>query len=683
MFPKGSRVPIKRGRYISTRLPVLEAELWRALKSTSDWIARDVTLFGPHATPALWSQLCRNVRGANGTSGHLGHGVHDRIHYALGGAPPTIDNPAAAASPSAKLDGRLEVILETLRQAEFNLLSAEQWAFCGAHDFTFDFPSRIRAEDQPHLYERANEMWGAPPPPPDCAPPPILIFYRNVGSVTMSGLFIEAKIGLIIKRVSRIVLRAVCRGVCRRPVGLCAKMPLGVGACCGRAQGWGDVPHAESVELSLRGARKDDPACIAHRSLLSQQLPTVVSILRALVRTIVLSEVTLREIVTVSKRSKLAFKRTNIKFDLALYDEVPFADAEMVCDIELQLRPLDKLKVGVVALGALWTIAPMIWSLVVASWLGGSLFTVSHLFFAVAVGGACSKIFASFNLARDTAQRDLEKTLLRKLESKQEGVLLTLASAAYQQECKEEIVGYAALHTLRGGVNAGASLELFASRAEEMVEMHGTRASDFGRRGKKVRNGIFFPPDKKVLSGSGSTTSSGSSGSGSGSGSSAVAAAGAAAGSAGGSAASKVEETAAGVAFDRRPLRIDFDALGAAVKLLDHCRADAFIRRELSLAIPAASSAGAAEIGLVFGAASFGGRGEGKTRCVVESCSARWAMVGIDLVPGDIVAQVDDVPRLATLRTAERATHAVMPSAKAKTVVLTTLRPIARCLVCT
>ena len=474
------KVPVARGRLISTRLPALEANLWRALKPTSDWTSASVRLFAPSTTPGVWSKLVNDVRRNNGTSGHLVHEVNDRIHYALGGAPPTINPPNAGEGR----DGRLEVVLETLREAEFRLFSRSTWKFCEAYDFTFDFPSGVRASTRATrapvrpLHDRAEAVWqqaaadGTDDSLDDDAEiMPVLLFHRGVGTVKESGMYLERKLGLITLYIQRAVLHLLCRVVCKlacvffKKVGVLEKR-------CTRIEAWGDAPpSAGDVSPALMGTRKDAPARFVRRALLPQQLPTLESVVRAFFKTVTLEEITLREVVTVSARAPAVFAETDTKFDLAMYDEIPCADAEMLCDVELFLRPLDRLKIGVTAAAALYVCVPML----VNMWFRRDEgLAMHHVLFVMSLGGAISKILASFHASRDAAQTRLERMLLKRTESKQEGVLLTLASAAYKQECKEELLGYAALFSL-----TQASIAELRDRAEEIVEFRGTRPADF------------------------------------------------------------------------------------------------------------------------------------------------------------------------------------------------------------
>jgi len=473
------QVPVARGRLISTRLPALEANLWRALKPTSDWTSGSVNLFAPSTTPGAWSKLVNDVRRNNGTSGRLAHEVHDRIHYALGGAPPTSNPPNASGRGR---DGRLEVVLETLRDAEFRLLSRATWRFCKAYDFSFDFPSAVRASTRATrapvrpLHDRAEAVWqraatdGADEALDD-EEMPVLMFHRGVGTIKESGMYFERKLGLVALYIQRAVLRLLCRIVCKAACG-CVQKVSALKKRCARVEAWGDAPPSSGdISPTLVDVRKDAPARFVRRALLPQQLPTLKSVFKAFFKNLTLEEVTLREVVTVSARAPAAFAETGTKFDLALYDEIPCADAEMLCDVELYLRPLDLLKIGVTAAAALYVCVPMLFSM----WLRRDEgLAMHHMVFVASLGGAISKILASFHASRDAAQTRLERMLLKRTESKQEGVLLTLASAAYKQECKEEILGYAALFSLRQ-----ATIDELRDRAEEIVEFRGTQPGDF------------------------------------------------------------------------------------------------------------------------------------------------------------------------------------------------------------
>ena len=479
----GIRFPVARNRVIPVELDILEQLLWN-LHPASSW-----------SDERTWRELCANARMQN----HASHVVHDRIRYALGGDRPHDEDEdddeeedeeeTLAARVSAESDDpRLEIILELLHDAEFRLLTNEEWKAGASHSFTFDFPVlqhaaaaacranvakiRKRAEDkwwqqrsnsesEPSLSSSAEGEWGAPQ---------MLVFYRSISETTMTSRFMDPKLGVLIRRIVRTIGRIACcaPSLLLQPAGCCRERFAALDAAL-------SAPMPSKPIALHNGARAAPGGDHPRRFGLEEQLGRgICSALCALPRKLTLHEPLLVDVVTVAHEHNA--------FALRSYDQIPLADIDVLSDVELQLRLVDKCRILLVCTLACYSIFKKTTRLFqqradfahvdtdgdgieweeIWTWLK---LVFSHIAVLALLVIVPRKVISSFKNPKRNAQAAMLKSLYDCARNRDEGVLLRVSSLGHAQECKEELVGFAALSTF---LPHGATVAELKQRAEEL-----------------------------------------------------------------------------------------------------------------------------------------------------------------------------------------------------------------------
>ena len=308
-----------------------------------------------------------------------------------------------------------------MADAEFTLLTQREWELASAEDFMFTLPVAINWASHD---ESLLKMFLSKNPTLASGLPQFshraLVFKRGTGIARAKGLFIMEKIEMLLDMlVKEPFLKLIGRS-----------QPVFVNQT---ATGSKKV-FGESV------AAEDRNVTVVERRTLRRLMPTILSVIMNLFRTLELQEPTFKEVVLLYRMAK-PVANTNPgpsgcgPLVIKSYREIPMADLEMIFpEKTVSVKMKEIITNGITIVVAVST---LLWAFVT-----GEIWTKNVQTLLIACMGKLGQSYTAVNVAKMRYAGAMSKELIEKSGNSQDGMLMHLLESMEDQECKEMVLAY-------------------------------------------------------------------------------------------------------------------------------------------------------------------------------------------------------------------------------------------------
>ena len=310
-----------------------------------------------------------------------------------------------------------------MADAEFTLLTQQEWELASAEDFLFSLPVNIDWESHDEALLRSflskNPVLASGLPQFSHK---ALVFKRGFGVAKANGLFITEKIEMLLSMLIKEPFLKL-------------------------------IGHSKPMFVNIRASKKSSEqteernVSTVERLTLRRLMPNIFALLRKLFSSLEIQEPTFKEVVLLYRMAKprpgeAPGPSGAGPLIVKSFTDVPMADLEMIFPEKKMTVRLSEMIQNAVAI--IIAVGTLVWAFVT-----GEIWTPKVRTLLIACGGKLGQSYSAINAAKMRYSGLMAKELIAKSANSQRGMLMHLLESMEDQECKEMMLAFIIL-TIRG-----------------------------------------------------------------------------------------------------------------------------------------------------------------------------------------------------------------------------------------